>query len=537
MSNTLKGQVLILPINKCVFSAGYKNAAYLKQQGYNHYGVDLFSSSNLTVYACGDGEVVDCGWDGITGNDKLGNVIVIVYKNVQMINNIYNAKGTLIAKKGDVIDLTCRMFHFSQILCEKGQKVTKDTVIGYYGNTGSTLVNGKAMGYHLHIEFDTDTNYPTLAYGYSKGGGVINRTEDVKAAGGLADSTVDPSLLWTLDSNQSIYGKYVGWYEDKDVNLPNYSDFSSEATETVTTVTTSTSENYFDGIDVSVHNGTINWAKVKASGIDFAIIRVGWSWYEGGLDVDKNFKTNITGAIDAGLDVGVYVYAYDKTPEAAAISAEKVIEAIKPYKITYPIVYDMEETKLCGYTTNTKAYNNSIASAFLNKIEENKYYGMLYTYTSFALSYLDMSSMTNYDFWIADYRSKEKLDTQFKYSYGMWQYIGTGGTCDGVTGDCDKDYSYKNYAKIIKNAGLNHLDDVVVEETTAESESTVEKTDSEKITELEQQIAQLKVQIENIEDEKAKLEKALAEEQSTTKSLEEKLTNIKTKLSETIDII
>lgn len=531
MLDTLKGQVLILPINKCVFSAGYKNAAYLKQQGYNHYGVDLFSDGDgLTVYACGDGEVVACGWDGVTGNDKCGNVIVIVYKNVQMINNLYNAKGQLVAKKGDVIDLTCRMFHFSKILCKKGQKVTKDTIIGYYGNTGSTTVNGKPMGYHLHIEFDTDTKWPTLVYGVRVGGNILNRTEDVKAAGGLVDSTVDPSLLWTLDYNQSIWGKYTGWYTDKDVNLPKYSDIVKSEAPTAPTDNTP-----FDGIDVSVYQGTINWQKVKASGIDFAMIRLGWTWYEGGLDIDKNFKTNITGAINAGLDVGIYVYGYDKTPEAAKISAEKVLEAIKPYKITYPIAYDMEETKLCGYTTNSKEYNNSIASAFLNKIEENKYYAMLYTYTSFALSYLDMSKMNKYDLWIADYRGKEKLDSQFKYPYGMWQYIGTGGKCDGVTTDCDRNYGYKNYAKIIKNAGLNHLDDIVVEPEPEEPDVPETPTDADKIEELEKQIEQYKIDIENLKDENSKLIKALGEEQSKNKELQTKLSNTKTQLTEIVN--
>jgi GH25 family lysozyme M1 (1,4-beta-N-acetylmuramidase) len=76
------------------------------------------------------------------------------------------------------------------------------------------------------------------------------------------------------------------------------------------------------GIDVSRYQGTINWAKVKESGISFVMIRAGWSWYTGGMNIDQNFVSYIEGAIASGLDVGVYLYAYDKTADAARISAK-----------------------------------------------------------------------------------------------------------------------------------------------------------------------------------------------------------------------
>lgn len=203
-------QALVLPINKCVFSAGYKNALYLKQQGYNHYGIDLFSDSNQKVYACGNGEVLAAGLDGTNGvYSGLGYVAVILYKNVY------------VPSTKTVMDLVCRMFHFESLSVKTGDKVTKDTLIGLYGNTGGTLVNGAKMGYHLHIEFDKDTVYPMHAYGvsgtYSK---IIKR--------GTVDSTLNPSGVWFIKSdspdNQSIYGKYTGWYTTTDINLPKYSD-------------------------------------------------------------------------------------------------------------------------------------------------------------------------------------------------------------------------------------------------------------------------------------------------------------------------
>ncbi|MEG0490234.1 MAG: M23 family metallopeptidase [Hydrogenoanaerobacterium sp.] len=192
-------QKLILPINKCVFSAGYKNIEYKKQQGYSHYGVDLFGEDGLAVYACGDGTVVAAGMDGGALNKRLGNCIVIVYRDVML-------------HSGKICDIACRMFHFSKLLVKAGQSVTKDTVIGLYGNTGSTTVLGKPMGYHLHLELDTDTKYPQYAVGISGSGSIIKR--------GTADSTINPSSVWYMDKNQSIWGKYPGWYTTQDVELP-----------------------------------------------------------------------------------------------------------------------------------------------------------------------------------------------------------------------------------------------------------------------------------------------------------------------------
>ncbi|WP_312640752.1 peptidoglycan DD-metalloendopeptidase family protein [Hydrogenoanaerobacterium sp.] len=202
-------QKLVLPIDKSVFSAGYKSPAYLKQQGYNHYGVDLFSDGDgLTVYACGNGTVIAAGMDGNALNQRLGNCIVIVYQDVEL-------------HSGKVVDLACRMFHFSSIGVKAGDKVTKDTVIGMYGNTGGTLVNGKPMGYHLHIEFDTDAKYPQYAVGISSSGRVILK--------GTVDSTINPSDVWYLDKNQSIWGKDVGWYTNNDIELPTVYDESNSA--------------------------------------------------------------------------------------------------------------------------------------------------------------------------------------------------------------------------------------------------------------------------------------------------------------------
>lgn len=210
------------------------------------------------------------------------------------------------------------------------------------------------------------------------------------------------------------------------------------------------------GIDISKHNGTVDWKKVKAAGKDFAFIRLGWAGYDGRIvangGLDPLFESNIKAACAAGLDVGVYIYSYCKTPEAAAVAAREALELINPYQLAYPIAFDIEDPM---HYTMGKATNTAIVKEFLSIIEEAKYYGLLYTYKNFADTYLDMSQLSQFDVWIAQYAAK----CTYGGKYGIWQYAGDVkgfvGSCPGVTGACDLNIAYKDYAKIIRDAGLN----------------------------------------------------------------------------------
>lgn len=529
MSDTLNSQVLILPINNCAFSAGYKNQAYLAQQTYNHYGVDLYSNvGDKTVYACGDGEVVACGWDGVVGNDKLGNVIAIIYKNVKLLHDASTATGK-VYKAGDIIDVTCRMFHFDSINVKVGDKVTKDTVIGMYGNTGSTLVNGKKMGKHLHIEFDVDTEYPTLTFGVKIGGNVFNTWSEYKRAGEvLADSTINPSYLWSLDYNQSIKGIYSGWYTDDDINLPKYSDIIANEDSVEEDVSTPINV-VAEGIDVSFAQGSnIDFEKVKKSGKNFIFIRLGYSNYAGGINEDFQFKNNITKATKAGMDIGVYVYAYDKSIEAAKKTAKDAINMVKNYKITYPIAYDIEDAKT--YSGLSKQVNTDIANAFLNEIEANKYYSILYSYVSFCNQYLDMEQLATHDTWIAYYgngiATVEQLKNIWNRPFGIFQYAGEEGTCDGVSTACDLDYAYKDYPAIIKAAGLNNLtsdENDITEPSNEDMKALINEIDSlnKKLNQIQNDLSECKKQLSNVEQER---DIAISE----NKSLRDYIYNIKT---------
>ena len=97
------------------------------------------------------------------------------------------------------------------------------------------------------------------------------------------------------------------------------------------------------GVDVSVYQGEIDWQAVADAGVDFAIIRVGYRGYsQGAIQPDTNFQKNMEGALKAGLDVGVYFFSQATTVREAEEEADYVLEAIRNYPVTYPVVFDWE---------------------------------------------------------------------------------------------------------------------------------------------------------------------------------------------------
>ena len=197
-------QRLTLPLNDLRVTAAYKTPEYKKYWGWDHYGYDC-TSPVTNVVACGDGEVVAAGQDGATltgASSRLGNVLVIVYKDV-------------LCNDGKTRNLACRMYHLASIAVKAGDKVTRGQKVAVYGNTGANTT-----GAHLHIEFDSDINFPTLAYGVSVGGKIINTSAEYKRAGGLADSTVDPDKVWFVGKGQSIRAASSTWSDADDVEAP-----------------------------------------------------------------------------------------------------------------------------------------------------------------------------------------------------------------------------------------------------------------------------------------------------------------------------
>lgn len=207
------------------------------------------------------------------------------------------------------------------------------------------------------------------------------------------------------------------------------------------------------GIDLSEHNtrrARVNFKAVRESGVDFVLIRAGWCGYEGGLDVDDNLDQTIRDALKVGVDVGLYVYSYAASAQAARVAARELVGIARRYTVTYPLIFDVEETTdSCLLSQGKQALTDTII-AFCEEIQALGYYAMWYTYSAFVQQYLDYSRLRPYDFWQADYRAKP-----WAVQRGIWQYIGDDGVCPGVNGPCDRNYAYKDYPSLIRSAGLN----------------------------------------------------------------------------------
>ena len=202
----------------------------------------------------------------------------------------------------------------------------------------------------------------------------------------------------------------------------------------------------FEGVDVSVYQGNIDWNKAKADGIEFAIMRAGYGKYVS--QKDKYFDQNMKNAKAAGLPCGVYWFSYALTPEDAIKEADACYEVIKNYKLEYPVSFDMETESQMKLPKETVA---QIIEAFCGRMESYGYYTTLYTYASFLNYKVDDRIFDKYDIWVAHYNTSKPA---FNRNYGLWQYSCTGSVW-GITGNVDRDYVYLDYERIIKNAHLN----------------------------------------------------------------------------------
>ncbi len=202
----------------------------------------------------------------------------------------------------------------------------------------------------------------------------------------------------------------------------------------------------FQGVDVSVYQGNIDWKAAKADGVEFAIMRAGYGKYVS--QKDKYFDQNMQNAKAAGLPCGAYWFSYALTPEDAIKEADAFYEVIKDYQFEYPVSFDMEtesQSKL------SKEQVTAIIDAFCGRMESYGYYTTLYSYASFLNYKVGESIFDKYDIWVAHYNTSKPA---FNRHYGLWQYSSTG-TIDGIQGNVDQDFAYLDYERIIKNANLN----------------------------------------------------------------------------------
>lgn len=205
------------------------------------------------------------------------------------------------------------------------------------------------------------------------------------------------------------------------------------------------------GIDVSYAQGAVDWDMVRFSGINFVMIRASHGRISDSKPTAKDtwFDYNVTEASKAGLDVGVYHYLYAETVEDAIEEAKFFIKTIEPYKITFPVVLDVEEQSQAdlGKDEITK-----ICKAFLDEVKAAGYYPMIYANKSWLTYNLDMSQLSDYEVWLAQWYTVPTYTGDF----GIWQYS-CKGIVTGIDTYVDLNLAYKDYAKIIREGGYNHL--------------------------------------------------------------------------------
>lgn len=205
-------------------------------------------------------------------------------------------------------------------------------------------------------------------------------------------------------------------------------------------------------LDVSRYQGTINWDAVKASSqIDGVMLKtVSTNKAFGGVYIDPTFEHNYTECRRLGIPVGAYYYTYAQTPEQVAAELDKLREALAGKTFELPVAVDVEDNKL---TPLSAAALSQLVATAADAIEAWGLYAMVYTYTYYSNTELDMAALRAYDIWLADYTGRTPA---VSFSYGMHQYT-SKGRVPGVAGAVDLSRAYKDYPAIIRRAGLTQL--------------------------------------------------------------------------------
>ena len=185
------------------------------------------------------------------------------------------------------------------------------------------------------------------------------------------------------------------------------------------------------GIDISEHNGNIDFVKVKQNGIEFVIIRLGWVGNKNNHTIDKKFNEYYLQAKQAGLKIGFYVYSYCKSIEAIRSGADWVLDNLENKEFDLPIFLDLEDNSI-SYLLKEELTNQVIQ--FCKIIENWGYTAGVYANKNWFLNKLDINSLLNYKIWLAEWNNNENHSLGYKVD--LWQYA-DNGKIDGIAGVVD----------------------------------------------------------------------------------------------------
>lgn len=247
------------------------------------------------------------------------------------------------------------------------------------------------------------------------------------------------------------------------------------------------------GIDVSSHQGVIDWEAVKGN-IDYAIIRCGYGADRESQD-DTYFKRNADECTRLGIPFGVYLYSYADNISWSDSEVEHVLRLVKGYQLEYPIYYDIEDKVQANLSNETLT---DIVVNFCEKLEQQGYYVGVYANLNWWNTKLSSNRLDAYAKWVARY------NTVLGYDAGMWQYT-SSGTIAGINGNVDMDYCYVDYPEAIKKAGLNGFP--------KEETPTKPIPEIPPVTDVNTEIENLKKEIETLKKENEQLQETCQEKE------------------------
>lgn len=195
------------------------------------------------------------------------------------------------------------------------------------------------------------------------------------------------------------------------------------------------------GIDVCGYQGSIDFKKVKAGGVDFVIVKAGYS-----TSTVDTWERNFANAKNNGLKVGAYWYSYAQTVEQGVNEAKAFIKALRNKQLDFPVYLDLEER---SQFDKGKAFCTELVEAFCGELEKAGYYAGVYCSTYWFENFVEANVREKRPAWIADYRGA----CGYTGTYGVWQY--DAAVVPGVQYDCDRDIGYIDYSDYVKKNGLN----------------------------------------------------------------------------------
>lgn len=213
-------------------------------------------------------------------------------------------------------------------------------------------------------------------------------------------------------------------------------------------------------IDISNHNGRINWQKLKADGITGVIIRAGYGWY----NADLSFSRNVKEAQEHGMDYGLYFYTYATRMDEARQEIAGFLNAIRGLKPTYPVIIDTEDDDKWRAKNGNPSWQTTADMLVmqLQEIEKAGYYAMWYTSKYWAQNlYAKRPELKRYDLWLAHWGVSEP-----SMPCGLWQYTSSGGKYGDGIDTSDLNIAYIDYPTVIKEHGLNNWTKIVKKENT-----------------------------------------------------------------------